>query len=103
MGGNLYIVDPATGAATVVGPIINASGGLPIAITGLDFNPLNGRLYGVTGNNGLGAGNNSVLKSLVRIDPATGVATVIGSLGSFLASDISFQSDGYALWLPSRR
>ena len=94
MGGNLYMIDPTTAAMTVVGPIINASGGLPIAMTGLAFNPLNGRLYGVTANAGQGGGNNSVLKSLVTINPATGVATVIGSLGSLSASDISFRSDG---------
>jgi len=88
------MIDPMTAAATVVGPIVNASGGLPIAVTGLAFNPLNGRLYGVTSGPGQGGGNNSVLKSLVTIDPATGVATVIGSLGSLSASDISFRSDG---------
>jgi hypothetical protein len=93
-GGNLYMIDPGTAAMTVVGPIVNASGGLPIAVTGLAFHPLNGKLYGVTSGSGQGGGNNSVLKSLVTIDPTTGVATVIGSLGSLSASDISFRSDG---------
>jgi hypothetical protein len=94
LGGNLYMIDPTTATATSVGPIVNTSGGGVIAITGLAFNPVNGRLYGVTTNAGQGSGNNTVLKSLVTIDPATAIATVIGSLGSLSASDISFRSDG---------
>ena len=91
VGGNLYIVDPGTGATTLIGPITNAAGGGAIGLTGLDFSPLNGKLYGITSNSG--AGGNTVLRSLVTINTTTAVATVIGSLG-FANSDISFRSDG---------
>src|ERR1700730_246722 len=91
VGGNLYIVDPATAATTLVGPITNLSGGGAIGLTGLAFSPLNGKLYGITSNST--TGGNTVVRSLVTINTTTAVATVIGSLG-FANSDISFRSDG---------
>jgi hypothetical protein len=91
VAGNLYKIDPMTAAATLVGPITNASGGGAIGLTGLDFDPISGTLYGITANGIFGG--NTVSSNLVTIDPITGVATVIGSLGR-ANSDISFQSDG---------
>jgi HYR domain len=91
VAGNLYKIDPMTAAATLVAPITNASGGGAIGLTGLDFDPISGTLYGITANGIFGG--NTVSSNLVTIDPITGVATVIGSLGR-ANSDISFQSNG---------
>jgi hypothetical protein len=79
---DLYVIDPATGAVTSVGPA-------GVGLTGLAFSPIDNTLYGVdtTGNSGDG------LRRLVRIDPATGVATVIGLLNAVVA-DITFTPDG---------
>ncbi|MDX8411983.1 MAG: hypothetical protein R8K46_08990 [Mariprofundaceae bacterium] len=71
--GNLYTIDPATGASTVVGP-------LPVPITGLAVAP-SGTLYGVSGGR---TGN-----TLYVIDRATGNATPVGALG-LTAPDITF-------------
>jgi hypothetical protein len=91
IGGSLYVVDPATATTTLVGPITNIAGGGAIGLTGLAFNPVNGKLYGITSNSL--SGGNTVQRSLVTINTATAVATVIGNLG-FANSDISFRSDG---------
>ncbi|MEY2487236.1 MAG: hypothetical protein QOH39_2884 [Verrucomicrobiota bacterium] len=92
VAGNLYTINPSTAASSLVGPIINTSGSGAIGLTGLDFNPLDGTLYGITANS-TSAGGNTVAKSLVTIDPATAFATVIGSLG-IANTDISFRPDG---------
>jgi hypothetical protein len=79
---DLYVIDPATGATTSVGPA-------GVGLTGLAFSPIDNTLYGVdtTGNSGDG------LRQLVRIDPATGAATAIGLLNAVVA-DITFTPDG---------
>lgn len=84
--GNLYIVNQATAAATVVGPIL--VGALPIAITGLAFHPTTGVLYAITSNN-----SPNFPQNLVTINPATAAATIIGALG-IGGADISFASSG---------
>ncbi|MEW6758306.1 MAG: carboxypeptidase regulatory-like domain-containing protein, partial [Acidobacteriota bacterium] len=61
----LYTIDPATGAATVVGQITNAPGIIDIAIN------VAGEMYGV----------DIVSDALVYIDTATGAGTVVGGLG----------------------
>lgn len=69
--GNLYTVNIATGAATLVGAT-----GFP-KVPGLVFD-VNGTLYGsadVTGNNNASDG-------LIEIDPVTGAGTLIGVYGS---------------------
>jgi len=91
-GGSLYRIDPATAAATLVGPIVNATGGGAIGITGLAFDPINTLLYGISVAF-TSTGGNTVARSLFTIDPNTAVATFIGNLGS-AHSDISFRSDG---------
>lgn len=78
----LYTIDPATGAATLVGDTGES-------ITGLDFDPISGVLYGTT------TPNSNTPSSLVSIDTATGAVTVIGPHGVDRAiSDLSFAPDG---------
>jgi hypothetical protein len=70
--GELYTLDPATGAmVTDIGPL-NDSLSVNYPITGLAFNPITGLLYGSTGNAG------SVDAMLVSINPATAAVTPIG-------------------------
>jgi PEP-CTERM motif-containing protein len=89
--GVLYTVNPFTAAFTTVGPITTGAGA--IGMTGLAFDPLNGALYGITGLE-----SPNFPRSLVTINPATGAATVLGTLTSTFGTtgltDISFQSDG---------
>lgn len=86
-GGSLYIIDPATANATLVGPLL--VGGQPIGVTGIAFNPLTGVLYGVTDD-----GSPNFPDTLVTINLTSAAATVIGSgLGQIL-TDISFSSTG---------
>ena len=85
--GNLYTINPATGASTLVGPIrIGAS---PTGVTGLAFHPATGTLFGVTSN---AAGGISP-HSLLRTDPATGAATLVGVMANPVG-DIAFSSSG---------
>ena len=97
--GSLYTFDVATGSElSAPVAITNASGGGGIGITGLAFNPVTGDLFGVTVRDT--SSGNTVAASLVKIDPATGVATVIGALGfdtnqqPLAVGDISFSADG---------
>src|SRR4051812_49321462 len=91
--GTLYQVDSTNGDALSSVAITNANGGGAIGITGLAFNPLNGTLYGVTVRDV--TNGNTVSASLVTIDPTTGLATVVGSVGSNQAiGDISFAANG---------
>src|SRR5688500_19354782 len=62
--GLLLSIDPATGGATVIAPIL-LGGVVPISITGMDFDPATGILYGTTA----GA---AAPRNLVTIDPQTG-------------------------------
>lgn len=64
--GNLYTIDPSTGAATIVGPI-------GFGLTGMAVHP-SGTLYGTESTNG-GAG-----ARLITIDRTTGAGTVVGPL-----------------------
>src|SRR4051812_20060964 len=90
--GVLYTVNPSTAAFSAVGAITTSDGA--IGLTGLAFNPLNGVLYGITG---LESPNDK--RALVTINPATGAATLIGTLtdpsfGTTGLTDITFRSDG---------
>jgi len=93
---NLYRVDPATGASTLLAPV-RIEGRDPVGVISLAIHPQTGVVYGITA--GL-AGNRP--RSLVSIEPGTGDVTVIGALGE-AASDLSFSRDGtlYA-WLSGR-
>jgi hypothetical protein len=79
---SLYTINPSTGAATLVGPIgFNRVGAL-------DFNPVNGLLYGVGADR---SGN----AALLTINTATGAGTEVGALGIGVSQDIAFRpSDG---------
>jgi hypothetical protein len=78
---NLYVIDQATGAATVVGPI-------GFAVTGLAFNPLTGVLYGASSTQ-----SPSCSACLLTINPATGAGTAIGPFGGTI-SELAFAATG---------
>ena len=71
--GNLYLLNPDTGAVIqTIGPT-NDVAGQNYPITGLAVHPTTGVLYGSTGNNPA-----ATAARLVTIDPATALVTVIG-------------------------
>jgi hypothetical protein len=75
--GDLYKLNPATGAVLQhVGPL-NDAGGTNYPITGLAFHPVTKVLYGSTGNN-----PTATAARLVTIDRATALVTVIGSFNA---------------------
>lgn len=87
---DLYTVDPQTAQATLVGPVM-LNGTTQLTITALAFQPGTGVLFGVSGN------EYSPSRQLVNINPSTGYATSLGTIGttsSHNTSDISFASDG---------
>ncbi len=84
----LYTINPATAAATVIGPL-----GLSFAYEGaLAFAP-NGTLYG-------GNANNSTADTLFTINPSTGAASTIGTLsGTHDINGMVVRSDGMLVGL----
>ncbi len=84
---SLYTIDPATGAATLVGPIGFTR------VSALDFNPSNGVLYGV----GQDLLSNAVL---ITVNTATGAGTEVGSLGlgGLVSQDIAFRPSDSTLF-----
>jgi hypothetical protein len=94
--GELYILNPATGAVLQdVGPL-NDAGGVNYGITGLAFNPVTGVLYGSTANNVA-----ATEARLVMINPANGRVTVVGQFnagnsgtGAATMGDLAFDSAG---------
>jgi hypothetical protein len=71
--GELFILNPASGAvAQDIGPLNDALG-VNYGITGLAFHPTTGVLYGSVANN-----NPATRAQLVTIDPVTARVTVIG-------------------------
>jgi len=84
----IYMIDPTTGTATLAGP----TGLSNISEGDLDVDPTTGVLYGLQ-EAPAGA------RVLFRIHPATGAATVIGSIGA--AGDLSAMAfdDGGQLWV----
>src|SRR5262245_25965013 len=70
--GELYTLDPTTGAVVTDIGALNDALSVNYPITGLAFNPLTGALYGSTGNAG------AVDAMLVTINPATALVTPIG-------------------------
>ncbi len=70
--GALYTIDLATGAATLVGPVMVE--GVTIGTTALEFG-CDGVLYALPNPSELLAGH------LLRLDPATGLATNLGDSG----------------------
>lgn len=93
VAGNLYVVDPATAAYRLIGPI-RVAGTTPVGVTGLAIHPGTGILYGITA---LVSPNHP--RSLVTINPANGEAAAIGNLGA-AGSDIGFDAAGTLfVWL----
>jgi hypothetical protein len=96
--GELFTLNPATGAMVAdIGPL-NDVLNVNYPITGLAFNPVSGFLYGSTGNSSA-----STAAELVRINPATAQVTLIGSFntGTFntagtpgTMADLGFDSAG---------
>ena len=87
--GELWTIDPTTGAGVLdIGPL-DDSLGTNYAVTGLAFDPNSGVLYGSTG------GRSGTL--LLTINPVSALVTVVGSFnagaGNTMA-DISFDSSG---------
>lgn len=73
----LLVIDPATGGGTAVGPF----GGTFDQVEGLAFDTQGGTLYGVQNDTALS------LARIVRIDTATGAATLVGRSSSLLGGD----------------
>lgn len=96
--GELYILDPATGAVVQdIGPLNdNLSTNYPI--TGLAFSPLTGMLYGSTANSAPVPGH------LVTVDPATALVTDIGSFNLTLGTlaDLTFDNAGNLYGISSK-
>jgi hypothetical protein len=97
--GELYTLNPANGNSILnIGPL-NDSSGQNYPVTGLAFNPVDGMLYGSTGNN-IGA---TSWARLVKINPATAQVTVVGLFNAgpvdpsgkpTTMSDLAFTSTG---------
>lgn len=85
---NLYIIDPATGA------VVETVGDVGYPLTGLDFDPTTGDLYATTASlnqecfEDSGGG-----QMLLKIDPGTAQATVIGTHDGPVI-DLTFADDG---------
>jgi hypothetical protein len=99
--GELYILNPATGAMVQdVGPLNDVTG-LNYGMTGLAFHPITGVLYGSTHNlsedNG---GNPLTVARLVTINPQTAQVSVIGQFNAGNAgrpatmTDLAFDAAG---------
>jgi DNA-binding beta-propeller fold protein YncE len=87
IAGNLYSVNLANGAATLIGAIRLPSA-KPVGVTGMAFHPQSGILYGITSE----LSPNSP-HSLVTIDATSGAATLVGDL-NLVGSDLAFDSKG---------
>ena len=79
----LYLVNPATGVATLKGTLTGTS----LTFTGLAFDPYTQTLYGCTGSNG----------QVWRINPSTLVATTFGGTSSNQLSGLEFDAIGRRL------
>ena len=71
-GSKLYSINPATGAATLIAPIMTPTGPLSF-IGGLEWNAATGTLYAYTADVSAG--------KLYTVNPTTGAAAEVGPLG----------------------
>ncbi len=86
--GELYTLNPATGAmAQDIGPLTD-SGGTNYGVTGMAFNPVTGVLYASVDGKGPA--------DLLSINPATARVTVVGpfNAGGLTMTDLAFTSAG---------
>lgn len=72
-GPSLHTVDPLTGATALIGPL-----GQPLQGVNLAYNPADNFLYSIR--------INDFQTPLYRIDPGTGVATLVGNLTGIVGS-----------------
>ena len=86
VNGNLFTINPATAASTLVAPIL--VGVLPVSMTGLAVHPTTGVLYGSVAASSPNFGNN-----LITINRVTGAAVVIGPFGTTVP-DLAFNAAG---------
>jgi DNA-binding beta-propeller fold protein YncE len=93
LGGVLYVVDPKTAKAKLVGPL-RIPGLRSVGVTGLAVHPRTKVLYGIT------AGLTPELRpSLITIDPKTAEVKLVGPLG-LAGTDINFDAKGNLfVWL----
>ncbi len=94
LAGNLYRIDPATGASTVIGPIGYAITGLALAA--------DGTLYGSEATQSGNQGD----ASLIRINKTTGAGTPVGllfdgSINHHSTADLTFVGDRLIGWTES--
>jgi uncharacterized repeat protein (TIGR01451 family) len=91
---NLYTLDPATGAATLVGPI-TINNQQVRHVTGLAVKPNDGTLYATMGGQQTDCSDFGE-STVMTVDPATGDATVVGTQGGSLGQypDIDFDPFG---------
>ena len=95
--GNLFTINMANTQATLVAPI-RLEGNTAVGITGLAVHPATGVFYGIT--SGLSP---DYPHSLVKLDPDTGDASLIGRL-TLPGSDIAFDASGNLyIWIQSSR
>jgi hypothetical protein len=96
--GELYTLDPATGAMLSDIGALNDNKEVNYPITGLAFNPITGVLYGSTGNS-----VHDTAAQLVTINPATAQVTLIGSFNTGVVNsggtpatmaDLAFDASG---------
>ena len=93
IAGNLYTIDPATGASSLIGAI--RVDGTPVGLISIAENPKTHTLYGLTA--GLAQ---STPPSIVTLDLQTATATIVAPL-STRGSDMGFDSDGTLyMWAP---
>jgi hypothetical protein len=86
---NLIVLNRSNGALISSTPIIKGAGGPALSIADLAVQPGSNIMYGVTNPDGAAGGPGE----LYSINPATGVATLIGNTGFFFNS-IAFAPDG---------
>jgi uncharacterized repeat protein (TIGR03803 family) len=89
--GNLYTINPATGFATLVGPLVDASNN-HYAVTGLAFGS-NGVLYGSTSAN-----SPTLPGELLTINTITGRVSTVGTFGFATMADLTFDSANSTLY-----
>lgn len=85
----LYVVHPLTGELNLIGTIQDESGTAFQGVVGLSFQP-NGILWGYA--------YEGSQTGIIQIDPATGIASVVQSMG-FEKRGMAWPPDGSELWL----
>ncbi|HZN39267.1 MAG TPA: hypothetical protein VFD82_10720 [Planctomycetota bacterium] len=86
--GELRRVDPLTGATLSFVPMVTTGSLNVLSCTGLSLNPATGLLYAIVRVSG-----SQTIRRLAQIDPATGIATIIGPLGDNFAA-LAIRVDG---------